>query len=213
LSPSSTGTEDGIAYVEFSNITSFSTFGFLGLTTLGPLPVNFLSFIARQDPLHASAILDWSTGWEMNNDRFEIERSADGIQWKKVGSVNGSGSASLGASYSFTDNSPDLPQCFYRIKQVDIDGKYRYSLVRKVTFDSNDREFVISPNPAATEVNIRFKAIQPVVNFEILDISGRVRAKGARVNVRQFSLPVQELAKGIYLLKINNSARKLIINR
>jgi predicted outer membrane repeat protein len=213
LSPSSNGVENGIAYVEFSNVTSFSTFGFLGMTTIGPLPVNFLSFTAKEESLTGSAILDWATGWEKNNDRFEIERSSDGIQWKKIGSLNAKGSASQGAVYSFVDVSPDQPKSLYRIKQVDADEKFKYSAVREVIFHSNNKEFVISPNPAATIVNIRFPRIQSAINFEIIDISGRVKAKGIRINMQQFSLPVLELENGIYLLKINNSARKLIINR
>jgi len=212
LTPSSIGTENGIAYAEFSNITSFSTFGFMGMTTVGPLPVNFLSFTAEES-LNKTVLLKWKTGWEKNNDRFEVERSADGSYWRKIGTVKGSGTIFQDASYSFTDDNPETTQSFYRLKQVDQDEKFRYSVVRQVTFNSDNGRFIVGPNPASSQTEIRFSKTQSLVNYEVLDIGGRIKLKGRQQNVRKVTIQTAGLENGVYLLKINNSSSKLIISR
>jgi hypothetical protein len=210
--PSSTGTENGIAYAEFENITSFSTFGLIASNLNQSLPVDFLSFEAHQIGNSKRAGLNWITAREENNDRFEVERSVNGIQWNTIGTIHGNGTLSQESRYSFIDNSPDFPQSFYRIRQVDIDGKYSYTVVRLVEFSGNtNNDCVVSPNPASNEIFIRFKSNQKSANYELIDMSGRKIMTGAYSNIKDIHLDISRVGSGVYLLKINGLSTKLVI--
>src|SRR5258708_40341589 len=86
------------------------------------LPVGLLSFDAEKKG--ASVLLTWKTAQEQKSDRFEIERSADGISYHLIGTLAASGNTSMVTSYSFTDHQPLDGINYYRLKQVDIDGLF-----------------------------------------------------------------------------------------
>ncbi|MEO7983617.1 MAG: hypothetical protein ABI688_06020 [Bacteroidota bacterium] len=77
--------------------------------------------------------LQWQIAAELNTERFEIERSADGVNFTKIGTVASSGSSNTTKDYSFPDNSPATVN-YYRIKQIDKDGKVNYSKTLSVKF-------------------------------------------------------------------------------
>jgi hypothetical protein len=214
LYPAAQGVENGITYVEFDNIASFSTFGFIASNTTVALPVNFLYFHAREIEGQLKAQLNWATSNEISNDRFEVERSTDRIQWKKIGTIRGNSTTTTESSYSLIDHSPDLPLSFYRIRQVDQDGKYRYSEIRTVDFSSQvSEDFVIGPNPASQVVFVRFKVNQMTVQYELFDMLGRKIRTGVSRNVKELRLDVQDIDEGAYYLKVNNISHGLIIKR
>ena len=100
---------------------------------IGPLPVELLSFTAirRNDNVQ----LKWQTASETNNDFFNIERSEDGRHWQTLGKMDGAGNSSETLAYTWTDQSPLRGLSYYRLKQVDFDGRYAYSWVRSVAIE------------------------------------------------------------------------------
>src|SRR5450631_4548333 len=88
------------------------------------LPVELLSFTAVCDKQHA--VLNWSTATEFNNNYFTVEKSAEGISWLEVGTVEGAGSSSLPHTYSLTDLQSGRSNSFYRLKRTDFDRHFKY---------------------------------------------------------------------------------------
>ena len=91
-----------------------------------PLPIELLYFTA--DVISSDHVkLEWETVSEINNERFEIERSSDGTNWDIIGTVNGNGTTNESLKYSYSDRFPLQGLSYYRFRQIDYDGKWEYS--------------------------------------------------------------------------------------
>lgn len=128
-------------------------------TNISVLPVTYTSFTVFGD--NKTASLNWVTDTEKANDHFEVERSFNQTDFRTIGIVLDAQSASTtGKKYSFKDQSTDLigqSVAYYRLKQVDIDGRYTYSVVKMVRFNSTTKPFVqVSPNPYMESLNVNF---------------------------------------------------------
>jgi hypothetical protein len=90
-----------------------------------PLPVQLTEFtgVADKEVNH----IGWTTVTEINCSYFEVERSNDGSNFTSLGTVQGAGNSTLTNHYTFTDETPFLGANYYRLKQMDYDGQYRYS--------------------------------------------------------------------------------------
>jgi hypothetical protein len=112
------------------------------------LPVELIDFeVERTDK---SAILSWSTMSELDNKKFNIERSLDGVVFEKIGSIKGKGSSDQLTNYSFSDKNPlARPIVYYRIQQMDKNGEYSYSEIKSVRYLAPD----IFYNGTQIEVN------------------------------------------------------------
>jgi hypothetical protein len=160
-----------------------------------PLPITLLYFTARADGKRS--LLNWETATEINNDRFEIERSPDGISFSKIDQVPGAGNSSIHISYQWYDNDPLKGNNYYRLKQVDIDGKFTHSPTRQVNFKDNNY-FSISNNPTnGTPLIIKTTELNSTIS--IFDESGR-KLKELHIQSNSFLLSVDQFANGIYLL-------------
>src|SRR5690606_11386177 len=123
LTPDATGVEDGVNYVEFHNLTSFSSFVYLSTTGESALPVKLAYFNAAKEGNTAN--LTWATTEEMNNTGFEIQRSADARKWQAIGFVENQtadGNSKNLLTYGFADVAPLAGNNYYRLKQIDTDG-------------------------------------------------------------------------------------------
>lgn len=116
------------------------------------LPVEWLSFEAAQLS-DGSVALDWSTALEINNDRFEVEFSEDGFEFAAALAVPGSGTTKSTTYYQATHKYDSTEDRYYRIKQIDFDGRYSYSDIRFVKIAKAD-QVNIYPNPAHENLHI-----------------------------------------------------------
>ena len=185
------------------------TYTFCGSTGLRStiLPVEFSSFNAITQ--NNNVILSWTTESESNNSYFEIERSSNGNQYQPIGSVAGSGTATHTTHYNFTDVTASLSLAnYYRLKQVDIDGRFKYSTVLITKFENNLKKTVsISPNPVSDKINIRINSdVATNSDVRIFNSSGNIiytheekLVKGANVFVIN---SLQHLANGVYTLNV-----------
>lgn len=113
----------------------------------GPLPVELIFFSVHSIENKTNK-LRWQTASELNNMGFEIERSDDGTDWETINSVQGNGTTNIIQSYSFIDNRPLVGYNYYRLKQIDYDGKFEYSDIQSVLLgDIKQANMQVYPNP------------------------------------------------------------------
>ncbi|WP_181306784.1 T9SS type A sorting domain-containing protein [Rufibacter sp. XAAS-G3-1] len=171
------------------------------------LPVTLTSFDGASRS--GSVELAWSTASEINNDRFEIERSADGKSFKKVGEVKGNGNSSVMLDYTYTDRSAASGTVYYRLKQVDFDSKFEYSKVIAVSHSAtaSSASMSVYPNPVEDgKVSLRFQEqVEGKATIRLTDMSGRVLHTQEAGNVgaeHELNLTGLNLKAGIYMISV-----------
>ena len=106
------------------------------------LPVELKEFKIRKE--NENIILNWITATEINNDGFEVQRSVDGINFTKIGWVEGRGNSSFDTYYQYRDvELLDINVVYYRLKQIDFDGQYEYSKIVSATFKTDKSKYVV----------------------------------------------------------------------
>ncbi|MFT4062741.1 MAG: T9SS type A sorting domain-containing protein [Edaphocola sp.] len=169
-----------------------------------PLAVSLLSFTAKKQ--NSEALLEWATASERNNKYFAIERSADTREWATIGTVeskaeNGNSSSLL--SYDFTDENPLNGRNYYRLKQVDNDGQYKFSTIQSVFFETAN-SVKIYPNPTATAIAIETTLDNAAVS--VFDMEGR-KILSQTMSGTNPTLDISTLPTGNYVLKVDNNGQ------
>lgn len=176
------------------NVSSY-TFGSLPGP---PLPIKLLSFTATKQGKVVN--LNWATANEINSSHFDVQYSKNAIQWQSIGTVAAAGNSNTEKTYALVHNTPAAGINYYRLKQVDMDAKFEYSLIRPVTF-STGTSITISPNPTTDRILIRSDAGGIAQSVTIYANDGRLMS-----NVNNFSMgssiDMRNYAPGMYLLKI-----------
>lgn len=177
-----------------------------------PLSVNWIDFTAVLVEVDNNVQLDWTTGSEMNNDYFAIERTTDGITFLKMGEVKGSGTTGNIHRYLFTDQKIPLNEnlyYYYRLKQVDYNGDFTYSQVRAIAVLPAEAQLTVFPNPFQNDLFISFdKGNKGPVTLTIVNQLGEVMAAkeiGGLEVLNPIQLDASDFAQGIYFVKMNVS--------
>ncbi|MDO7877818.1 Ig-like domain-containing protein, partial [Hymenobacter sp. ASUV-10] len=172
-----------------------------------PLPVELTSFTATAEG--STARLAWVTASEKNAARFEVERSADGKQFGKIGNVTAQGSTARRSAYAFVDATPPAGTSYYRLRQVDRDGSASYSPVRALTI-GGQASLTLYPNPARTAVAVA--GLRAGASVEVFDALGRAvaRATADAAGTARLALP-SGLAAGVYVVRSGTQARRLTV--
>jgi hypothetical protein len=132
--------------VKVSLVTNFSPFTFGSTDPDSPLPVTLLSFNAKLN--NDRVDLAWKTAQEFNNHYFVVEKTTDLETFTEVGSADGQGNSKEEHSYSLVDANPSFGRSYYRLRQVDFDGKSTYSDVKMIDYDGPDFATLRAyPNP------------------------------------------------------------------
>ena len=188
-----------------------------------PLPVTLISFTAKAID-NKFIQLDWSTATEVNNSGFQIERSVNGTEFEAIGWAQGHGNSTVVNDYRFSDISA-LPGTvyYYRLKQVDVDGQYKYSNIASASL-TGSLGFTLEtlvPNPASSQVMVGvISNIDAATTIHITDMLGRVVMAdtwqmSVGYNTQRFDLG--SLAAGTYTVTIfsgaNKTSKRLVINR
>lgn len=164
-----------------------------------PLPVKFADCGARKQA--DNALISWQTSLESNSTEYEIYRSADGIDFSKIGAVPSKNNP-LGSTYAFEDKLPLPGVNFYRVNSKDHDGKTQFCTVSKLIFPALKKKVNIYPVPASDHVYIdnNFRSTQ--LHIEVIDMVGRTVLQTSTPNNFPVNLPISNLPKGAYTLKI-----------
>ena len=167
----------------------------------GTLPIKLKSFIAQKQ--HETTLLTWQTATEQNNKEYQIERSGDGNTFKEIASTQSKNSVS-GSRYSYVDTHPLSGNNYYRLKSMDIDGKFSYSNIDKVTFNLNANNVIVYPNPAKDILTVQSNFKGERLNITLTDLAGRKILQTIKQNNQLIEIPIFDLRAGFYLLKIND---------
>ncbi len=116
------------------------------------LPIELLSFEGAADG--SLVRLHWATASEKDNDRFEIERSSEGVTFELLGVMDAAGTTVQRTDYHFTDVAPVLGLNYYRLKQVDTDGHFERSDVVAVQYVQASGALLVFPNPGSDAVSV-----------------------------------------------------------
>ncbi|SDE43778.1 Por secretion system C-terminal sorting domain-containing protein [Dyadobacter soli] len=175
------------------------------------LPVTLVAFDARKEGSTTS--LAWATTAETNSDRFEIERSANGKAWSKIGTVASTGESKVLVNYQFSDASPLNGENLYRLRMVDKDNTFGYSTIKSVTFNQLAKQLAY-PNPARDIVYIQ--DADHVRSVSVIDMNGKT-VKDSGISAAG-TIRVDGLNAGMYLVKVINKdggvkSQKIIISR
>jgi hypothetical protein len=161
------------------------------------LPVTWLSFTATEK--NGKVVLNWTTAQEINTESYVVERSLDGIRFARVLSIEAKGIEGTNA-YSATDPATGSATIYYRIKQVDADGKFSYSNVLRLTI-AGTPALKLLQNPIHNQLGFECSEEWLGGKFEITDASGRIAYKGeVTTTINQVALKAG--SSGIWYLTV-----------
>lgn len=195
-------------YANQSDPEGFYTFG-----EASAFPVEWMGFEAslRQ----SDAVLQWTTAREQNADVFAVERSADGIAFEEIGRVNARGNSDIPTDYAFTDRDVarnGLQRVYYRLRQVDTDGKTDFSSRVELALKQEAKlTLSVYPNPATDLVTIEPSGGE-AMRITVISVNGQVMASFDPSEVAasgRVEINAADWAPGIYLVSAE-SGRKMV---
>jgi hypothetical protein len=173
-----------------------------GTNLCSSLPVTYLSFSGRKD--NETNVLSWSTSSETNNVGFEIQRSDDGNSFEKIAFVQGRMNSNIISNYSFVDYRPYYKISYYRLKQLDYEGKFSFSNIVSIE-NENATGLHFYPNPFS---DVLYCDVDRELPYIIYDITGLIIKSGILQSHNKIN--TKDMKQGIYFLKVENQIYKVI---
>jgi hypothetical protein len=173
------------------------------------LPIKLHSFTVFAK--NNTVIANWNSITESNTEYFEIERSSNAADYRKIGTATAKGIGQF--DYSFTDISPVSGTNFYRLRLINEDGRFTYSDVAKVNFTGKGSVFTVSPNVAAASVSINVSSSgKNTSSAELVNMQGAV-VKKIKLDLvdgqNKFPVDVSTLPVGNYFIRLNLNGETL----
>lgn len=195
----------------------FAVFDNLSIGPLNiPLPVHFIGLVAHRNSTKG-ADLRWDVSDEIEVKEYQVERSTNGSTFTTQGSIEAKGKT----VYSFTDPNVPAGTIFYRVKSVDLDGRYKYSGILKLKGQSEDsyqQQLIVYPIPANDNITVAHKRLSSKARMVITTLEGRVIRTIIPVEGASHTpVNISGMAQGMYFLRIDEGegfgpAIKLIKN-
>ncbi|HEV7780017.1 MAG TPA: LamG-like jellyroll fold domain-containing protein [Chitinophagaceae bacterium] len=216
-----TGVEDGVDYIDFTAINSFSVFGGIWVVNVpAVLPVTWLNVQAIPSGPQTITV-KWKTVHEINNAGFEVERSEDGINFLSIVSVMPQpGNPGDPLSYSINDNNVvQGVTYYYRIRQTNTDGRFSYSRTVTSKLKAGTIQYVqVAPNPTQAET-LKWEVYvskQQRLQASIIDMSGKLlktRSLNAQAGGNTYTVDINGWKRGTYLLRIEDEDGSVSIGK
>ncbi len=176
-----------------------------------PMPVDLVSF-RGQWVEHTGNQLSWATAWEKNSAYFDVQRSSNAKSFEAIGRVTSTGNSQAIQTYEFTDEpGGQAALLYYRLKQVDMDGKVMYSSIIAVRHELGPvLSLTVYPNPASEQLNLRFDNAQSISRIRIYTTGGVdvISQEGTSDWVLIRSLPA-----GQYVVEVTTTAGQQVRQR
>ena len=147
--------------------------------------------------------LQWQTASETNTKHFDTERSKDGVNFYKLGTVAAAGYSSSTKSYSFIDATPLSGANYYRLKQSDRDGKFEYSNI--ITLNAKGINISVFPNPASNKLTIHTDTDLLNSTAQLYSATGKLEKTIIIKNAAE-TIDISRLSKGVYTIKFKNGS-------
>lgn len=179
----------------------------VAVVTPTPMPVQLTTFTAVA--VGADARLSWGTAQEVNNHYYEVERSLDGYSFRTIDTVAGRGTTALLSTYRYLDagaSTLTTNALYYRLRQVDYDGKASFSSVQAIRFYYAEAGVVLYPNPTTTGLTTLDLSLLPAGDYtvQVFEAMGRL-VHQATYQSGQLTLPLEGLATGTYFVKVQGN--------
>jgi hypothetical protein len=178
------------------------------IRSLSLLPIELLSFTAT--PAGNDVQLNWQTSLEQNSAGFDIERSTNGNEYLKIGTVSVRG---VPSAYRFTDRGVPVGEYFYRLRQTDRDNRFTYSKTVKVTVGIRTTMYRILNNPASSYVVLSLPAKRNATMINLVDVSGRMlMQKTIGAGTTSYRLEgIEQYSPGVYFIQIFSDTEKTVL--
>ena len=186
-------------------------------TDVSSTPLNELTLISLHKPLPLTwgpvtsfrrnklAYVQWTTYNEQHVDHFELESSLNGSSWKKTGTNTAATNTNTDHHYTSTD--PDISdyRTYYRVKEIDIDGKINYSEIVSVGPVDGKSTLSVYPNPirGQSQVTIQFNGPQKIQTICLYDEDGKIIEKEKVNNMSSYRLETSGLHPGLFFLQMS----------
>ena len=180
------------------DITNNSLFAALSVVPGSTTPITLLNFDAVKQG--TTVLLTWKTSSELNSDHFDVEYSKDQSTWTSIGTVAAAGTSSTSRSYSLVHPNPVNGINYYRLKQVDIGGVYKYSEIRPVTF-SIKAGITIKPNPVVDMLYITSGNATMLQSVNVYSAEGKLLQQISKFNTADH-IDMSRYPAGTYLIRI-----------
>lgn len=170
------------------------------ITVDAVLPVELANFQAKST--QKSALLTWATATEKDNAYFDIEQSTNGKEFQTIGQVKGRGTTTGERVYNYEHTTPSVGINYYRLKQVDVDGKETLSKIVSVNFDKNKTSKVY-PTLVKDIINVEFSGHNGATDVQIINLLGQV-VKAQKLQNTEGVTPmnISDLATGSYIMRL-----------
>jgi hypothetical protein len=184
-----------------------------GFAPLSTLPVTFVNFYVAKE--NENIKITWSTANENRNNHFEIERSVDGINWSSIAIIAGNGNSNSISKYSYVDKKINSASIYYRIKQVDEDGRAMYTAIKSVTGDKTaSMEIAVS---SSNNITIAFNSVQSSVKIKIWTLNGESVLNQSFNESAYISFTLSSHSRGVYVLQVidgnhKSESKKVFLN-
>lgn len=166
------------------------------LQTDNPLPVDLISF--KPVLVNNQVNVTWKTASETNNKNFVVERSENAKVFTEVGYVEGKGNSSAENTYLWIDNTPLTGVNYYRLKQIDFDGKVSYSRIESVNL-KNGSLLKVYPNPTDDFIEIELANSKELYSWHLINSQGQVMKSAVNGSKR---ISLKSVPTGTYVLEI-----------
>ncbi len=180
------------------SLDDWSITNFVSFSKGAPLPLDFIAFtaVASGDDV----LLNWQTANEVNAAHFDIEYSNDGFVFNKIAEQTAENSGG-NHSYNYVHRAPGDGNLFYRIRQVDIDGQSKYSVVRLVKMDkAQQSRIIIYPNPARDIITLKNINVDDIVAVQFSDMNGKTMIPSKLSGASQYN--ISNWSAGTYIVKV-----------
>ena len=192
--------------VSSSNTQSSGNRFYIVSSNSSSLPVSYASLTAVA--VNNESHINWSTASETNTSHFEIERSTNGIDFIKIGHVDAANNSTQIVQYAFIDANPELEN-YYRLKQMDLDGKFEYSAIVRVSFKNKANNYAIWPSPASDLVQIN-NLTDDEVTYQINNVMGQP-VKNGSISATHNSIDIQQLETGVYFISLQTISGNTVL--
>ncbi len=195
------------------NNGGFSTWEFKIYGTPAPLPVTLTSFgAAARGP---GVALSWTTASEQNSAHFEVQRGTNGVQFASIGQLPAAGNSQTAKVYQYFDAAPARPVSYYRLKQVDLDGRTTYGPVAVVHLAGGASTLPLAffPNPVADQATLQWDAATAGPGrWHLTNALGQLVREGAfesQPGSNSQLIDLRSCAAGSYVLSVEAAGQPL----
>jgi hypothetical protein len=205
-----TGSQWTAGAITSSAVNAFGDFA-IGSVSVA-LPVTFLGIWGLGEETYN--LVQWKTAEESNIDHFEVERSTDGVTFTTIGKIAPNNSSGT-HTYEFYDRQLPTTTCWYRVRNIDIDGNGKYSTIVKILPNSRNGAIRVINNPVTGGImyvaaSDQFKG---TYTYQLINTAGQTMQKGKLLITQSGIIPValnSQVLPGLYTLRIFNSDNQFL---